>query len=531
MHPLYSVAQLRAIEHGAAALLPAGALMQRAGEAAAALALDLIGARPGPVLVLAGPGNNGGDALDTAARLAHAGAEVMLVHLAGAAASPDTLRALGRARAGSTRFIDAPPPARDWALVIDGLFGIGLARPLEGAARAVVLGLEGLACPVLALDIPSGLDADTGALVGQAPGQGQAQSQPVAVRATHTITFIGDKPGLHTGAGRDHAGQVTVAPIGIDPALLPPAMAGLNGPALFAQHLVPRRHDSHKGSFGDVAIVGGAAGMAGAPVLAARAALHAGAGRVFVAALEPALAWDSAQPELMFRDGAAFLAKDGGKGATLVLGPGLGDSATALRLLSKALEGDAPLVLDADALNLVAASVALQQRLAERGGPRQAAAPSPSPQQLLTPHPLEAARLLGVTAAVVQGDRLAAAREIAARLQAVVVLKGSGTVIADPSGRVAINPTGNPGLATGGTGDVLAGVCGALLAQGWRAWEAALGAVWLHGAAADRLVEQGVGPVGLTAGELPAAVRSLLNEAIRARAGRESAFAPFAPPA
>jgi hydroxyethylthiazole kinase-like uncharacterized protein yjeF len=181
----------------------------------------------------------------------------------------------------------------------------------------------------------------------------------------------------------------------------------------------------------------------------------------------------------------------------------MGDGASAIGLLVKALDSPAPLVIDADALNLIAASPDLQSHLQRRAG-----------ATILTPHPLEAARLLGVTAPVIQGDRLAAARELAARLDAVVVLKGSGSVIAGADGAVAINPTGNPGLATGGTGDVLAGLCGSLLAQGWPAWEAALGAVWMHGAAADSLVSHGVGPVGMTAGELAPAIRTVFNELI-----------------
>jgi hydroxyethylthiazole kinase-like uncharacterized protein yjeF len=169
-------------------------------------------------------------------------------------------------------------------------------------------------------------------------------------------------------------------------------------------------------------------------------------------------------------------------------------------VLGKVVDGGGPLLLDADALNLLAASPELQGRLAQHHGPA-----------VLTPHPLEAARLLGVTTAIVQADRLENARELAQRLGVVVVLKGAGSIVARPDGEIAINPTGNPGLATGGTGDVLAGLCAALLAQGWPAWEAALGAVWLHGAAADRLVADGVGPIGLTAGELPRAIRTELN--------------------
>jgi hydroxyethylthiazole kinase-like uncharacterized protein yjeF len=201
----------------------------------------------------------------------------------------------------------------------------------------------------------------------------------------------------------------------------------------------------------------------------------------------------------MFRDAAGYPLGEG----ALVVGPGMGDSAHAIALLAKALDGDAALVLDADALNLIAASIVLQDRLTGRAG-----------ATVLTPHPLEAARLLGMASADIQRDRLAAARHIAFRFGAIVVLKGSGSVIAGPDGAAVVNTTGNPGLATAGTGDVLAGICGSLLAQGWPAREAALGAVWIHGAAADRLVRQGVGPIGICAGELPAAARAVLNELV-----------------
>jgi hydroxyethylthiazole kinase-like uncharacterized protein yjeF len=488
MQALYSVAEIRHIERAAASALPSGTLMQRAGRSGADCALEMLGG--GYVLVLAGPGNNGGDALEAAANLADAGIDVSVLHLPGSGAvAPETAAALARARAAAVDFLDVLPPEQEWGLVVDGLFGIGLARPLEGAARALVLALNSRAGPVLALDVPSGLDADTGALIG---------ADGVAIRATRTLTFIGNKPGLHTFLGRDVAGEVLLDTLGI--ASLPPASAGINDPAVFAAQLTPRLHNTHKGSFGDVAVVGGAAGMTGAAVLAARGALFAGAGRVFVASLDPGPAYDSLQPEIMFRNASGF----DGAHSTQVLGPGMGKAGAAIRALEQALDGPAPLVLDADALNLLAASPNLQQRLAERSG-----------AAILTPHPLEAARLLGVTAAVVQADRLAAARELAARFGAVVVLKGSGSVIAGVDGMALINPTGNPGLATGGSGDVLAGVCASLLAQGWPAWEAALGAVWMHGAAADQLVAAGSGPVGLTAGELPVAIRAVFNQLLR----------------
>jgi hydroxyethylthiazole kinase-like uncharacterized protein yjeF len=477
-HPLYSVAQVRAIEHAALVQLPPGSLMQRAGAAAAAWALELI-TDVLPVLVLAGPGNNGGDALEVAANLRDAGVDVTVLHIAGTQPSAGTAAALERCQMDGVTFVDTIPD-QAWALVVDGLFGIGLTRP-------VTVALPSFTCPVLALDVPSGLDADTGTVVDG------------AVHATHTITFIGDKPGLHTGDGRDYAGVVRVASLDIDPALLPVPEAALVTKASFGANLSKRRANSHKGTFGDVAIVGGADGMAGAAILAARAALFSGAGRVFVAALDTRLSLDPIHPEIMFRAAANFAME----GRTLVVGPGMGSGTAGRTLLAAAIASDAPLVLDADALNVLAAEPGLQESVRTRAR-----------MAILTPHPLEAARLLGVTAKVAQADRLAAARELAARCGAVVVLKGSGTVIARPDGEIAINPTGNAGLATGGAGDVLSGLTGTLLAQGWDAWPAALGAVWIHGAAADCLVEQGIGPIGLTAGELPMAMRAVLNSLV-----------------
>jgi hydroxyethylthiazole kinase-like uncharacterized protein yjeF len=345
---------------------------------------------------------------------------------------------------------------------------------------------------VLALDVPSGLDADTGAVVGGTHG--------IAIHASHTVTFIGNKPGLHTCDGRDYAGLVSVAQLDIDAALYPAVRLRLNEAALFAPLLRARRHNSHKGSYGNVAVLGGASGMRGAPILAARTALHAGAGRVYALYPDEALASDPGQPELMCRPAADF---DLGL-ATLVVGPGLGSGEHARTLLAHALASASPLLADADALNLLATDPVLQGALAQRPA-----------GALLTPHPLEAARLLGTDIGAVQADRLAAARALADRLHAVVVLKGSGTVIAAPGGEAVINGTGNPALATAGTGDVLAGLCGALLAQGWPAWEAALAGVWLHGRAADVLVSAGIGPIGLAAGELIPAIRTELNRLVR----------------
>jgi hydroxyethylthiazole kinase-like uncharacterized protein yjeF len=516
MKPLYTVEEIRRIEQAALATLPAGSLMQRAGAAAAHLALELLGtAQHARVLVLAGPGNNGGDALELAARLAQARCIVTVVLFADPShQSSDAQTAFARAKASQAIFVD--PADTDamsalyrlpWNLVIDGLFGIGLARAIGAGMRTLIEYINSLTCPLLALDVPSGLDADTGDIIGP---------DGIAVRASHTITFIADKPGLHTCHGRDHAGEVIIDSLDIEPALFPPAHASINNPALFAKALQPRAQNSHKGSFGDVAVLGGAHGMQGAPLLSARAALHCGAGRVYACFVDDAPAFDPLQPELMCRRAVDFDFSY----ATVVAGPGAGSAPRAVQLLAQVLDTSAPLVLDADALNLLASDNQLQQRLASRRA-----------ISIMTPHPLEAARLLAVSAGIVQADRLAAARQLAARFNAIVVLKGSGSVIARQDGVVALNPTGNPALATAGTGDILAGVCGALLAQHLPAWEAALAAVWLHGHAADVLVDEGIGPVGLTAGELIPAIRSALNHAIAnsrqlATAGITPAFPP-----
>ena len=533
---LYSVAQIRAIEAAAQATLAADTLMRRAGATAAAFAAallrqssnvdDLLGV---PVLTVAGPGNNGGDAFECAVALAHSGCAVTVLLetpllAVGAAVDSERARALRRAQAaaaalehpendiglpgaGSLRFAGITTMdgqcARSWALVIDGLFGIGLTRALAGIWPSVVAAINRIDALVLALDVPSGLDADTGAVafVSTAAGTPTAASGS-CVAATHTLTFIADKPGLHTGHGRDFAGSITIAALEIPAALLPAPHAWLSRPAAFDAPRHRRRQNSHKGTFGDVLVVGGAAGMTGAAILAATAALKTGSGRVLIGFVEAAHAPSmiAGYPELMCRlaDALDF------SRATVVIGPGLGNSAAAHALVARACGTDSALVLDADGLNLVAASPVLQDQLAARGA---------GLSTLLTPHPLEAARLLGTTAAAIQADRLAAAGKLSQRFTATVILKGAGTVIAH-AGCLSINPTGNPALASGGTGDVLAGMCGALLAQGWPAHQAALAAVWIHGAAADALVAAGIGPVGVTATEIIDAARTILNALI-----------------
>lgn len=448
--PLFDVAAIRRVELAAAAGLPPHTLMQRAGLAVARLALA-IAPHARRVWVACGPGNNGGDGLEASVHLKQWGKDPVVSWLGSEETAPADARAsLQRARAAGVAFTSAPPA--HWDLGIDALLGIGSTRAPEGALLEAITHLNDSSAPVLAVDLPSGMHADTG--------------QGAGVVAHHTLSLLALKPGLFTANGRDAAGQVWLDDLGV-PAAQDQACAWLAGPAPAS----PRPHASHKGSFGDVAVIGGASGMVGAALLAATAALHAGAGRIYVAVLGEALACDAAQPELMFRPWDQLPL--GEMTVAAGCGGGVAIGAALPRLLSTA----AALVLDADALNAIAVDSQLQALLEARGRRHR--------PTVLTPHPLEAARLLGSGTQQVQADRIGAAREMARRFQCVVVLKGSGTVTAQAEGPVAINPTGNGRLATAGTGDVLAGMVAARLAQGEPAFDAARAAAYRHGAAAD----------------------------------------------
>lgn len=461
-------------------------LMARAGLAAAELARELIG-DGNAILIIAGPGNNGGDALVAARHLKAWWFRVTVVFAGDTAKLPaDAAGALNSWLAAGGALLDAIPAHGNWDLVVDGLFGIGLARNLSERYLELVRHVNRLDLPVLALDVPSGLDADTGQVFG------------AAIRATHTLTFIALKPGLLTAQGPDYCGKLRTDRLGLDPAaLLPPPGRLLD--ATLATALPPRPRNSHKGMLGSVGILGGADTMCGAALLAGRAALKSGAGLVYVALLaEHAPAVDMAQPELMLRHPGQLLEMDDLR--CLVLGPGLGQSETAAKLLKRALESETPLVLDADALNLISAAPALQTLLQTRSG-----------SAILTPHPAEAGRLLGIGTHDVQQDRVAAATRLAQRYNSLVLVKGAGSVCAAPDGCWFVNPSGNPGMSSAGMGDVLSGMIGALVAQRVAPEEALLLAVYLHGAAADALVAQGTGPVGLTASEVIEMARKLLN--------------------
>jgi hydroxyethylthiazole kinase-like uncharacterized protein yjeF len=459
--PLHDAAGSRAIEQKAQAVQPPHALMRRAGAAIAALARALH-PHARTVWVACGPGNNGGDGLDAAIHLLHAGCSVEVsLHADPGLLPGDAADAFARAQAAGVRIDGHTHPSTIPDLAIDALLGLGSRRAPSGELAACVDTLNALPCPVLAVDLPSGLNADTGQAHGAA-----------CVSADHTLSLLTLKPGLFTGAGRDHAGDVWFDDLGVEPGDAPSAWLG--GASALCAH---RRHAHHKGSFGDVAVVGGSTGMTGAALLAARAAHAAGAGRVYVDLLDERSppAWDPSRPELMFRP--CWWQSAATTGATVVAGCGGGNAIR--HALPRLLSTTPRLVLDADALNAVATDPALAALLSARHMQRR--------DTVLTPHPLEAARLLGVDTAHVQADRLDAARRLARQFGCVVVLKGSGSVIAGPQGTSWINATGSAALASAGTGDVLAGwIAGCWSATGSSALDAARHATWLHGLAAEQ---------------------------------------------
>ncbi len=466
-------------------------LMRRAGSAAwNTLRKHWHNARR--ILVCAGMGNNAGDGLVLARLAAQAGYEVR-IHTLG-----DTSKLQGDARRA---FDDMPhqslhcqcwtaemefPTDADTVLV-DALFGTGLNRDLDGKAAQMVAAINASGLPVMALDIPSGLDADSG------------QARGVAIHAAVTLSFIGVKRGLLTGQAADYVGKLEYAGLDI-PASIHQAVSGERAQCIrltdFQPLLRPRRRTLHKGQCGHVLVVGGAPGYAGAALMAATAALRCGAGLVSVAT-HPAHAasFSTHRPELMVHG----ISEDRQlppllrRATTVLAGPGLGQSDWAQTLLSHVLDMAQALVLDADALNILSANP--DTRIAS--------------EPILTPHPGEAARLLGNDTTTVQADRFRAVTELQQRFGGVAVLKGSGTLIRAPDGWLALCPDGNPGMASGGMGDVLGGVIAALLAQGLSPRQAAGCGVCLHAAAADMAAANG--ERGMLAMDLMDCLRRLAN--------------------
>ncbi|MFP4137098.1 MAG: NAD(P)H-hydrate dehydratase [Halomonas sp.] len=491
LHPLYRAEQVReldrrTIEGGVAGF----ALMQRAS-AAAWQALRTRWPQARSLTVLCGAGNNGGDGHVLAALAAAEGLAVQRILLKGI----DELG--GDARRAADMATAAGVGAEPWApglrpegeVLVDALLGTGLSGEVRGAFREAIAAVNESARPVLAIDIPSGLHADTGAVLGE------------AVKASATVTFIGDKLGLYTGAAADHVGERLFRDLGVDAAAeadLVPAAERLEA-GLIEAWLPPRPRTAHKGGCGHALILGGAPGFGGAALLAAEACARLGAGKVSLAtAPEHVTASLVRRPEVMVHGvrGAADLGALPEQADVLAVGPGLGQGSWGQGMLQAALAAERPLVVDADGLNLLATRFREERREA----------------WILTPHPGEAGRLLGCTAAEVEADRPAAALALRRRYGGVIILKGAGTLVAGPSG-LAVCAEGNPGMASGGMGDALTGMLLALLAQGLSPEVAARVGVVVHALAADRAAAA-AGERGLLAGDLASYARILVNPTV-----------------
>lgn len=485
---LYSAEQTRELDRQAgAAGLSGEELMERAGHAAFELMLSRWPDVSRPA-VLCGGGNNGGDGYVVARLAREAGLEPVIHHLR----DPEDMK--GDALTMARRARDAGVPMRalsmddlpvDAPLLVDGLLGTGISGALREDIRALIEALDGLGKPVLALDVPSGLNADTGAPAG------------AVLSADCTITFIGVNRGLLTGTGPVHSGELLFDDLGVDRPVYQQVDAPVwrPTPARLRQWLPPRRRDAHKGHFGHVLVVGGDHGFAGAPLMTAQAAARCGAGLVSLATRpEHAPAVLARQPEIMVRgvDGAEALRPLLEKASVVAVGPGLGAGPWGRVLLEEILESGLPMVIDADGLNLLVEMDA-----------------DARDNWILTPHPGEAGRLLGSDGASVQADRFAALESLAARYGGTVLLKGLGTLVRGDGGTALISD-GNPGMATGGMGDVLTGVIAALHAQGLPGYQAAALGAMAHARAADRAAA-GDGERGLLATDLLTALRPVLN--------------------
>lgn len=484
--PLYDAASARQLDAQATARLggDAHALMQRAGQAAWRRALEHW-PQARRIVIVCGPGNNGGDGYVLARLAMRSGRSACVVHLPEhVPRTPPAQRACTEyvAAGGRVELFSNTLPASD--LIVDALFGIGLSRAPDVPSARLIEAVNAQTVPVFSLDVPSGVDADRGHVQG------------AAVIASRTLQFIVEHVGLRTGAALEYTGASLLDDLEVAPdlfAALSPAAIGLRQEAL-ARWLLPRRRNTHKGESGRVLCIGGDHGSGGAIALCAEAALRCGAGLLRVATRGQHVA-----PILARRPEAMVRAVESGEELSpllehtdvIAIGPGLGQGDWAHGLFDLALRAGKPCVLDADALNLLAAR------------PRQL------DDAILTPHPGEAARLLGASTAEVQQDRFGAARALAERHAAVVVLKGAGSIIAARGETPCVLDAGNPGMAVGGMGDVLTGVIAALRAQGLSAFEAACAGALAHSLAGDAAADDG--ERGLLPSDLMPALRRLAN--------------------
>ena len=483
-HALYRAAQVRKldqiaiVEHG----IPGITLMEHAG-AAAWQALRAVWPAARRITVVCGSGNNAGDGY-VLARLARAQdctVRVMLLANPAQLTGDAATAARGLPATGIACETFSPQRLADSDVIVDALLGTGLDRPISGAYLDAIQALNQSRRDILSLDIPSGLHADSGQVMG------------AAVKAHTTVTFIGLKAGMFTGSGPEYSGQVIFSDLDVPADIY----TGIKPCASRIQsaELARRARDAHKGDFGHVLVIGGDYGYAGAVRMAGEGAARAGAGLVSIATRrEHALAIPAAVPELMAWgvDVARDLDTMLERATVIAIGPGLGQSAWGLGMLGKVLECRQPVVADADALNLLARE------------------PLHSDNWVLTPHPGEAARLLDSTTRAVQDDRYGAAAELRRRYGGVIVLKGCGTIIADEAGELAVCAAGNPGMAAGGMGDVLTGVIAGLLAQGLGKGAAARTGVYLHARAGDAAAAAG-GERGLRASDLMPWIQRFAN--------------------
>lgn len=485
---IFTGAQVRELDRTAIEVfgIPSYELMCRAGQAALeCLQRHWPGAHE--LTIVCGAGNNAGDGYVVARLAAARGSSVRVVALvAPDRLKGDALRAYEdfAATGGVAEVVDGAP-SLEGDVIVDALLGTGLDRAVEGRFADAIAAMNAAAAPVLALDIPSGLHADTGLPLG------------TSVSADVTITFVGLKQGFYLGEGMDRSGWLEFAGLGIPAQARADAAASLRrlDTSCLRAALPPRRRSAHKGAHGSVLLVGGAPGMSGAIRLAAEAALRAGAGLVRVAShAQSAAVVTAGRPEIMCHAvaGPEELAPLLEQSDVIVLGPGLGRSDWAHALWQASLEASLPLVIDADGLNALAE------------------APCKRDDWILTPHPGEAGRLLGSDSRSVQADRLGAVRALVERYGGVAVLKGAGSLVAAAGETsVSVCDRGNPGMATAGMGDVLSGILGALLAQGASSRTAAEAGVYIHAAAGDEAA--GSGERGLLAGDLMALIRKWAN--------------------
>lgn len=489
MTAIHTVESIRKIEAQVYQQTPSFAVMEKAGNAVAALAQTMVH-KNASIIVIAGKGNNGGDGYIAAHTLQKNGFNVSVIAMGAIdTLPPDAHTAAKKWCETNPLLTDTLPPAD---LYIDALLGIGLTRTIDDEYKKIIDAINTSPVPVLSIDMPSGVCADTGRI------------QSCAVRATATITFFAAKIGLYTGKGVDYVGNIHICPL-VDP--LPIASNGTLISHCPDIAFLKRQQNTHKGNYGYIHLIGGDDGMVGALILASRAAAAMGAGKTKAISLSTAITVDYIHPEIMWTN-ANSAATDTATDADIVaIGMGLGQSATAhqqlLTLLSTSTTSTKTILLDADAINLIAQSTQLKQLLQHR-----------APPVILTPHPTEAARLINSSPQEVNANRIEVAQTIARQYSAIVVLKGAGTIIAEPHGQYYICAAGNAGLARAGSGDVLAGIIATLLAQADSPIKAVCAGVWLHAAAADSLVEQ-QGDIGLNINQIAPHAAYLAWQALR----------------